>query len=303
MAIVRTRNTIIEQALKMIGVIAEGENPTSDQISDAAIRLDWMVKEWQSTGVHLWSEEEATLFLVAGQASYTLGSGSTEHCTTSFTETTLSADEAIGQTELSMTSTTDAVIGDYVGVVQDDNTIHWSTILTVSPFVINDALTVAASSGNAVYYYTTKINKPLRIPDARRRENSIDISMIHMGRSDYLNLPQKSTQGSPVQYYYKPNIDSGILYIWNTASNASTQQVKFSYLDLLDVFATSASAPDFPNEWISALTYNLALRLAPDYGQKVPQEVVALAVSTYQSALEWDDEDAPVKFVFSKHGS
>lgn len=300
MAIIKTRNEIIEQALKIIGVIAEGENPSSDQISDGAIRLDWMVKRWQSSGVHLWSEREATLFLVKGQSSYILGEGSSEHATTSFTETTLSADEASGQTELSLTSSTGLAVGDYLGVVLDDNTIHWSTVTVVSPPTINDALTGNAASGNAVYYYTNKVNKPLRIPDARRRQDNIDIAMTKLGRIDYLELPDKNTEGSPVQFYYKPNINDGELFIWNTASDASTQQVKFTFLDLLDVFDTSASNADFPNEWLQALVYNLAVDLSADYGQPLPQHTLMQAERYYKDALEWDDEDAPVEFVYGR---
>lgn len=302
MAIVKTRNTIITQALRIIGVVAEGEDPTASQIQDSAIRLDWMIKTWQNTGVHLWKEDEATLFLVAGQQSYTLGSGSSEHATTSFTETTLSADEASGQTVLSVTSSTGVAVGDFVGVTQDDNTIHWSTLTVISPFTIADALTDDAASGNSVIYYTSNIDKPLRIPDARRRQDSQDIRMTHLGRIDYLNLPSKETTGTPVQYYYKPNISDGELFLWPTAQNASTQRVLFSFYDLIDVFDNSADAPDFPNEWIQTIVYNLAVDLAPDYGQMIPQYVAIKAAKLYQDALEWDDEDAPVYFVFSNRG-
>lgn len=302
MAIIKTRNTILTQAFRMIGAVAEDEDPSAAQIQDGAIRLDWMVKAWQKTGVHLWKEDEATLFLVAGQQKYTLGSGSVEHVTKSFTETTLSADEASGQTVLSVTSTTGAVVGDFVGVTQDDNTIHWSTLTVVSPFTIADATTDTAASGNSVIYYTSNINKPLRIPDARRRQDSQDIRMTHLGRIDYLNLPNKATTGTPVQYYYKPNISDGDLFLWPTAENASTQRVLFSFYDLIDVFDTSASAPDFPNEWIETIADNIAVRMSADFGMPLPPDVRQRAATGYKDALEWDDEDAPVFFVYSDRG-
>jgi len=299
MAIIKTRNEIITQALRMIGALAEDEDPTSPQISDGAIRLDWMVKRWQSTGVHLWTEDDATLFLVRGQAKYVLGEGSTEHCTTSFTETTLSADEASGQTVLSVTSSTGVAVGDFVGVVQDDNVIHWSTLTVISPFTIADALTDDAASGNAVVYYTTNIDKPLRVPDARRNESGIETFMEHLGRRDYLDLPDKGTIGTPVQYYYKPKISTGELFIWNTANNAASQQVLFTFYNLIDVFDTSASAADFPDEWVQSIVYNLAVDLAPDYGQTLPPTLIRDADRTFKEALEWDDEDSPVYFTWS----
>lgn len=299
MAIEKTRNTILTQALRMIGAIAEDEQPSAAQIQDGAIRLDWMVKRWQASGAHLWTEKEATLFLVAGQQNYQLGGTNTDNVTVTFRESTLSADEAAGQTVLSVTDTTGLLVNDFIGISLDDNTIHWTTVTVVSPVTISVALPSAAASGKAVVYYTTKIGKALRIPDARRRENSQDIEMEHLGRRDYLALPVKSTQGTPVQYYYRPDIDDGTIFIWPTASSAVNQRLLFTFYDTIDVFDTSASAADFPNEWVQAIVYNIAVDLAPDYGQPLPQTVLIKAEQMYKDALEWDDEDAPIYFAYS----
>lgn len=65
---------------------------------------------------------------------------------------TLSAVEAIGQTTLSVNNAGVFVVGDSIELIQDDDTIHASTIDAVDPAAgtvnIADATTVAAAVGN-----------------------------------------------------------------------------------------------------------------------------------------------------------
>lgn len=297
MSIQKTRNDIIEQALTDAGIIADGENPTDSQTKDAAIKLDYMVKDIQKTGVHLWSEELATLFLSKGQESYVLGD--TANATESYTATTLSADAAASDTTISLTSTTDALAADFIGVVLDDGTLFWTTIVIPATTTITDGLSGVASSGNAVYYYTTKIGKPLRIPEARRSTNNIDLRMFKLGRQDYLQLPNKSSRGTPTNYYYKPNKDSGIFYIWPTADSVS-QFINFSYYKPLSVFSTSGSDADFPNEWLRALVTNLAVWLAQSDGLVIDPNYIMDAKQSMRDALDWDQDDGDIIFEYGR---
>ncbi len=67
-----TRDDIIKRALRLAGALAQGETPTADQVSEAAIALNSMVKAWQTDGLQLWAIKERSITLVAGQADYTL---------------------------------------------------------------------------------------------------------------------------------------------------------------------------------------------------------------------------------------
>jgi len=67
--------------------------------------------------------------------------------------TTLSADEAAGQTVLSVTSSANFTAGNYVNILLDDDTIHRTTIASVDSSIqitIAAALPGKASSGNNV---------------------------------------------------------------------------------------------------------------------------------------------------------
>lgn len=67
-----TRDEIIHRALRLIGAVAQGETPTTDQVTEAAQALNGLVKAWQADGMPLWALKERVVPLVAGQYVYTL---------------------------------------------------------------------------------------------------------------------------------------------------------------------------------------------------------------------------------------
>lgn len=65
-----TRNQLIEQAYRKIGVVVQGESMTAEQLADAVIRLNLILKEWESDKVFLWREHLVSVSLVVGTDSY-----------------------------------------------------------------------------------------------------------------------------------------------------------------------------------------------------------------------------------------
>jgi len=70
-----TRDDIIKRALRLIGVLAQGETPTTDQTSEAAHALNGLVKAWQADGMPLWALKSYSVPLTATVASYRIGLG------------------------------------------------------------------------------------------------------------------------------------------------------------------------------------------------------------------------------------
>lgn len=68
------RNQIITAALRKLAVVAQGESPTSTQITEASEALNLMVKTFVTDGMPLWKVSEHSLTLLASTASYTIGS-------------------------------------------------------------------------------------------------------------------------------------------------------------------------------------------------------------------------------------
>jgi hypothetical protein len=68
-----TAQTIIDRSLRLIGAIASGESPTTDETADALIALNAMIDSWRNDRLMVYALTESTLTLVANDGSYTIG--------------------------------------------------------------------------------------------------------------------------------------------------------------------------------------------------------------------------------------
>ena len=68
-----SRDDIIKRALRLIGAVAQGETPTTDQTTEAAIALNGLVKAWQADGMPLWAIRTYSVPLTAAVTSYRIG--------------------------------------------------------------------------------------------------------------------------------------------------------------------------------------------------------------------------------------
>ena len=182
------------------------------------------MKFLQTKGMKLWAEEEATLFLVPDQTIHKLGNDQAHWAiTSSITSTQFSADEAIGQTTLSVDSSTGMTVGDYIGVMNDNDDLEWgliSAIPNATSVTTDTALVVAASEDNWIYTFTTKADRPIKIVDVHRRDEStynVDVPVNRLSESEYSDLSSKSQPGVVVNYYYDPQLTAGDFHPWLTA--------------------------------------------------------------------------------------
>jgi hypothetical protein len=263
----QNRNQIINMAMSYIGVRTQGRVLTANEINESSDILNAMVKSWKNRGDYLWKTAEGTLFTANGQASYILD-GSTANATESYTETTLASAAVSGATSITVSSGTGFVVGYYIGVKQDDNTIHWTTVASVSGVTIGltAALTADAAEDNAVYTYQTKINRPELINSARSRQDTNDIPLTMLSRDTYFNIPVKSIENRPNQFFYNKQLTFGQMYFWPVPNNVDIT-IKFTFQKMFFDFDTPTNTPDFPVEWIRALALNLAVDLARVYGK------------------------------------
>jgi len=306
----RTGAQIAEHAARLIRIIGTDEtlDTTSGGQEDQILEsLNLMIKSEQMS-MGLWRTREAKLFLVDGTNEYTLApTASTNYaCDVSeLSETTLDAAEASGQTVLSVASTSQGAgfaNSDTILVVQDDDTIHASTI---SSFVADDtvtiaaALTAAASSGNKVYAYTTSAPRPLKIISARRLNSGNETPMGMLSREEYFNLPNKTTTGTPVQFYYDPQQGTGRVYLWPAPSTVD-DVINYTYLDELEIISANTDTSNFPHEWMEYLVTGLAIRIAPLYGTTPDPAVLQMHLTAKEMLRGWDMDDASVTFGYGR---
>jgi len=298
----RTANQIISLAFRLIGVGTQGEALPAEEQEDGIERLNLMVKSWQVEKIHLWKMKDAILFTTASQYVYNIGPTG-DRATTTWAETTLSVDAASGASTVAVSSITGMSSGDVLGILLDDNTMQWTTIngapsgSTVTPAV---TLTGAAASGNKVFAYTNKMSRPLRVLDMQRRDkNNMDVEVESLARDDYRNLPNKSATGTPVQYYYDPQLTNGRLSLWLSPSD-ERYTMRFTAALPIEDFDQATDDPDFPIEWIEAIAYNLAQRLIPTYGDTLSQmdrmEIVTQAGALKEMLRQFDQDTDSLTF-------
>lgn len=70
-----TRNTIIEAALRKLGVLAEGVTANSTQLATGSEALNGVVALFQTKGMPLWKRTSQVVPLVVGQPNYTITDG------------------------------------------------------------------------------------------------------------------------------------------------------------------------------------------------------------------------------------
>ena len=298
-----TRATIIEGAYRKTGDFSIGEPISGDETAAASVALNLLVKELVIEGADIWLREEITLFLQPGQQSYALG---TDNATASYVETTLSANEASGQTVISVTSSTGMTAADNVGIKMDDNTIHWTTIVTVdlaTQITITTATDDTAGSGNKVYTYTTTAGRPQKIVHAYRRDiNALDTEIEIIGEVDYRQQSNKASAGPPVEIWYQPTLTTGTLYVWPVDGGANWDKIVLSAQYLPDDFDAASDNPEFPIEWGNALTYLLAAEMGSELGinEKAQGRLWTIAEVKKQAALSYDVENASVIFAIER---
>jgi len=226
-----TRDQLITGSLRMIGAVAQGETPTTDQISEAAEALNILVKAWEADGMPQWGITEYAITLVAGTNKYQIGTGK-----------------------------------------------------------------------------SVNIPKPLKVIQAWNRDNtsSVDIPMRILTKQEYNILGNKTTSGNPIQIHYQPMLDYGDLYVFPTpdTTSASNNKVYIVYQRPFEDFLTSGNNPDFPQEWLEALKYGLAARLAPEYGLPLEQRqfLNREAGEVKAAALSFGTEEGSVFFGVERRG-
>lgn len=300
----QNRNQIIYASLRKMGIYARGEPIPAESVQNAVGDFNRLIKSWNKMGYHLWRIQHATLFYDTLSPKYTISdTGANCTLTSDLYETVLAADALSGATSISVADADGFVVDKYIGIVQSNQTMHWTNIASVigTTIGLDSPLTADADTETPVYVYQTKLKKPLRITEARTRiyttePNQSDITMTKLSMTDYFGLPNKTAQGVPVQFFYQPNRTDGDFYIW-PVNNVVTYRAEFSFESSIEDAGDITDDIDFPIEWSRALVWNLAFELATEYGvdDSTYLKLEKRAAEELADAAAWDIEDASVQ--------
>lgn len=277
-----TAANVMQAALENLGKFEPGETITSNDSTICLQRLNFIAKQLQGNadmaqGRKVWTRQSIGLFLAKGQQSYTIGPASTDaRASTAFGITTISANEASGQTVISITSNTDTTnypgttitmtASDIVGIELNDGTIHWTTIsgTPAATMTIAVALTGAADAGKYVYWFTSRAQRfPVLEYAVLRNSDNIDVPLdIYTDVREYQALPDKTANGDPIAILFEPlRLNTRITTDYQP--NDVTKQIILTVLYPAEDYDATTDDIAFPQEWFPRLEWELTLALAP----------------------------------------
>ena len=150
--------------------------------------------------------------------------------------------------------------------------------------------TQALTAGTATYTFTSDYAELLEVVV---RRSSTDFELSKMSRSEYLTVPNKSTQGRPSQYYYNRQISPQIT-LWPTPEN-STDTLVYYYVQRIQDVDALVNTTDAPFRFLPCMVAGLAYYTAL---KKAPERVQLLKVvyeEEFQRAADEDEDRVPLK--------
>jgi len=163
------------------------------------------------------------------------------------------------------------------------NTVTW---VDVQGALATSYFRVRATSGTLNQSQVILANTPNEIPMAR------------LNRDDYVNLPNKSFQGRPLQFWVDRLLNAPVLNLWPVPSPqfVTAQVVVWVKRYIMDVGMMTQEI-EIPQRWYDAVVYVLASRLAEETPTVDPQMIAILDQKAQRSLMEAENEerdDSPI---------
>jgi len=151
--------------------------------------------------------------------------------------------------------------------------------------------TQALSANDAFYTLTSNFTDLLDV--VVRDSSSVDYSISRISRSEYLNIPNKTSTGRPSQYFYDRQVTPTVT-LWPTP-DVSTYTLVYYYVNRIQDADTLQNTTDAPFRFlpcmVAGLAYYLSLKKAPERTQllKVVYE------EEFQRAADEDEDRVSLK--------
>lgn len=158
---------------------------------------------------------------------------------------------------------------------------------------LNETQSVTFAAGTATYTLSPRV---LEVFQAYRRADNNDVPIRVVSRDEYSRFPDKTTSGAPFAVFIDRTRTTTTATFYPVPSATEVADGMTGRLDtkrMVQDPTAGAEDLDSPPEWMEAIVYNLAVRLAPDYGVAVDPEVARMARELYAD-LEGQDREPSV---------
>lgn len=303
-----TRDDIIQDSAELLELVMPGVAPAAAIVTTMARTLNMMLKAWQADTVTMTTRKLAYLYPAANTASYTLLGSGTDRYSYTYQRTTVDGAVSSGSSTIVVDSVTGIANTYRIGIYQSDGTMHWTTVsgAPAGTTVTLAAVTTAAIDDGAVVYCfsATNADRPMSIEAAWiRDENENDTEIDVVSFVEYMNQVDKDTEGQVSMVSYDAQIVTPKIYIWPVSEDPRHVIVMLVKRSCYDFDAANEN-PDFPQEALLAISYNLALLSAPKLGagSKIA-ELAPMAKMFYESYVNYAGKpDGSVTFEVELEG-
>lgn len=158
--------------------------------------------------------------------------------------------------------------------------------------------TITVTKGSGKYTLPAEANN---IVTSVIRRSGADTPMIIISRATFLDIPDKTNEGLPVQYYVDKQKDAIQINVWPVPEN-STDVIVYDYMKRIEDAGEMQNTPDVPYRYLEAFTAGLAYRLAGKYSSRqVESDLKSKYKEAWENAQDNDDEPASIMFIPSNN--
>jgi len=161
-----------------------------------------------------------------------------------------------------------------------------------------DAVSESLTASTASYTLDSDI---IDIMDVVIRRDGTDYLLERISRNEYQNLPVKTVEGRPTQYWVDRQRETPVIYLYPTPEN-STDTLRFYKMARADDINASANNADVPYRFLPALTSGLAYYLAVKRAPEKVQLLKALYEEDMYRAEQTDRDDTNMRVIPNLRG-
>ena len=181
------------------------------------------------------------------------------------------------------------------------NGTTWTTVSTQSnPNTVANEVTWVDIQGSlaTTYFRVRATTGVLNQTQVIMANTPNEIPMARLNRDDYVNLPNKTFEGRPLQFWCDRQLNNPVLYLWPvpSAQFVTAQVVVWVKRYIMDV-GTMTQEIEVPQRWYDSIVYVLAARLAEETPTVDPQMIAILDQKAQRALLEAENEerdDSPI---------
>jgi len=303
---------VIDHAFRRCRLPPQGIS--SEMIATANESLYLILSNLANRGIQLWCIEKDILPLYEAVSQIPLPVGTVDILNANFrTLTELQGTETSNSTTVLIDFGEDTQVTN-IGVLFDGvstgyvvqtsiNGTVWTTVATVAdPGFIAGQWNWTDLQGTLAEQYCRVVatSGTLNQEDVFFGNTPTEIPVARINRDDYSNLPNKTSQGRPLQYWLDRQREYPIMNVWQVPNGDFTfaQIVCYVKRYIMDV-GTMTQEIEVPQRWYDAIVYCLAAKLAEELPSVDPQMLPILDQKMLRALKEAEDEErdnSPIYF-------